>query len=79
MIAVVSERQLAEVLQRAREYRQLSRDDLARRVHADRRTVAGRETGGQGYTLAALIETAQALGYTLALIPDEAFHQARAA
>lgn len=53
---------------------------LATFVHADRRTVAGRETGHQGYTTAALIETAHALGYRVALIAaDDTTDQQEAA
>lgn len=71
MITLNNERQLADILRRLREYRGFSGRDLADRIFADRRTVRGREIGQQGYTVAALIDTAQALGYRVALIGPE--------
>lgn len=71
MIAIVSERQIAEILRKLREYHDLGHADVARIVHADRRTVEGRETGHQGYTLHALIDTARIYGLRLALVAVE--------
>jgi transcriptional regulator with XRE-family HTH domain len=69
VIAIQDERQLAEIMRRIREYRGLTTAELAAQTYVDRRTVRGRDTGDQGYTLAALMTTARALGYTVALIP----------
>lgn len=71
MIAIRRPQDLAEILRRIREYQGLTAAELGVRVFADRRTIRGRDVGSQGYTAAALIETAKALGYTVALIPDE--------
>lgn len=69
MITIQNERQLAEVMRRIREYRGVTTTDLATTIRVDRRTVRGRDTGDQGYTLNALMITARALGYQVALIP----------
>jgi len=76
LIAIRRPEDLAEILRRIREYQGLTADELGRRVYADRRTIRGRDTGTQGYTAAALIETAAALGYTVALIPHDQAQEA---
>lgn len=70
MIAVIDDAQVRELFRHLRDYRGLTRDQLARLVHVDRRTVNGRETGAQGYTVRALTDTARVFGYRLALLPE---------
>jgi transcriptional regulator with XRE-family HTH domain len=70
MIAIVNDSQLREVFRHLRDYLGYSRNDLALRVHVDRRTITGRESGQQGYTVQALADTARVFGYRLALLPE---------
>lgn len=71
MIVLRNSAELREILRRIREYQDITGAQLGQRLHVDRRTIRGRDTGGHGYTADALIETAHALGYAVALIPLE--------
>lgn len=63
------ERELGLLLRRLRHDAGLSLRDLAPRLHITKSGLANRETDSRAMTAGALIETANALGYDLALVP----------
>lgn len=68
MITLLSGRHAADVFAHLRRAHDLSIADLARRIHAHRRTVSGREAHTQGIPTDALIDTAAVFGFDLALV-----------
>jgi transcriptional regulator with XRE-family HTH domain len=70
MIVIRNGHHTAQVLRHLREQAGLSRKTLGERIFISDRTIANREYGQRGLDTNALIDTARALGCTVALLPD---------
>jgi transcriptional regulator with XRE-family HTH domain len=57
------------VLRHLREQAGLTRKQLSERIYISARTIADREYGQRGLDTDALIDTARAIGFTVALLP----------
>jgi transcriptional regulator with XRE-family HTH domain len=71
MIVIRNGQHIARVLRHLREQAGLSRKQLGQLIYISDRTIANREYGQRGLNTDALIDTARAFGYDLALIPSE--------
>jgi DNA-binding XRE family transcriptional regulator len=69
-VRLTSGRNLGPLLRRLREEAGLTGDQLGARIHLTRRGICARELHGSALPVGALIETAHALGYRVALIPQ---------
>lgn len=69
MITILSDRNLGALFRRLRLANGLTMEQLGARVHISKKGVSNREHHGRAVTAGALIETANALGYTVALVP----------
>jgi transcriptional regulator with XRE-family HTH domain len=78
MIVIRNAQHTARVLRHLREQAGLTRKDLSQRIYISDRTIANREYGQRRLDTDALIDTARALGYDLALIPREDDRSGRA-
>lgn len=68
MITIRSRHHAAQIFKHLREGQHLARTDLARRLFVSSKTIGNREQGVAGLALDAVIDTARALGYQVALI-----------
>lgn len=68
MITIRNRWHAAQLLKHFREAQRLTRVDLARRLFVSSKTIGNREQGVAGIALDAVIDTARALGYQVALI-----------
>lgn len=69
MIVIRNGQHTAKVLRHLREQAGLSRRQLSERIFISDRTIANREYGQRGLDADALIDTARAVGFTVALLP----------
>lgn len=67
---VLSRQHLRTSFRRMRLNRRLTQAKLAERLHVHHRTVAYRESGRSHLDADAILQTAHALGYAVALIPQ---------
>jgi transcriptional regulator with XRE-family HTH domain len=70
MITITAADPIGPLLRRLRVDAGLTVRDVARRTHLSRSGVAKRESSTAGY-LGALVETVNALGYDVAIVPRE--------
>jgi transcriptional regulator with XRE-family HTH domain len=68
-IRLTGDRQLGAMLRGLRLAAGLTQQQLGDRIHITKKGISNREVNSRAVTAGALIETAQALGYTVALIP----------
>ena len=69
MITLTDDGQLGPLVRKLRSDAGLTLAQLARRCHVTKGGIAKRETSSRAMTAGALIETAAALGYDVALVP----------
>jgi transcriptional regulator with XRE-family HTH domain len=69
VITIRSRQHAAQVFHHLRQGQHMERTTLARRLFVSPKTVANREQGVAGLTTDVLIDTARALGFTVALLP----------
>jgi transcriptional regulator with XRE-family HTH domain len=72
VITLTNDRELGQMLRRLRHDAGLSLNDLAPLCHVSKGGLSKREIDSRAMTAGALIETANALGYDLALVPKQA-------
>lgn len=71
MITIRSRQHAAQVFKHLRQGQDMPRTTLARRLYVSSKTVANREQGVAGLSTETLIDTAHALGFTVALLPSQ--------
>jgi transcriptional regulator with XRE-family HTH domain len=69
-IPLLSDRQIGPLLRRLRKREGLTLEQLGARVHLTRKGVWNRELNSRAITAGALLDTAHALGFTVALVPQ---------
>lgn len=69
MITIRSRQHAALVFRHLREGQDLDRRDLAQRLFVSPTTIRNRELGDRSMAAEVLIDTARALGFTVALLP----------
>lgn len=69
-IVTLGRRHAGALLRHMRERSGLTRPGLARRLHVSHRTIEDRETCRNGIPTDALIDTAAAFGFAVALVPQ---------
>jgi transcriptional regulator with XRE-family HTH domain len=76
VITLTNDRELGQMLRRLRHDAGLSLNDLAPLCHVSKGGLSKREIDSRAMTAGALIETARALGYAVALVPSRRDHAA---
>jgi transcriptional regulator with XRE-family HTH domain len=71
VIAIRNRQHAAQVLRHLRIGQDMERTTLARRLFVTAKTIANREQGVAGLATDVLIDTARALGFTVALLPEQ--------
>ena len=70
MITIPNDRHLGQLVRRLRLRAGLSQTELGRRLYMSKGGVSKREIGARAMTAGALIESAHAVGFDVALVPS---------